>query len=321
MNYFFTILFSLVLLILLLVTKKTTTVPKISLVTTFATYDVNAPPCSDSYLQKLTVSSWETWADEIIVLADDENACSELRRLSSKLICHKHNCQNWEYGKPTMSCLLQSSEWLAKNDIIIFSNPDIIYENVQVTVAALTQQFKRFLAVGARYDTSSVRICNTKGSLTVQDILTAKKEHGVMHTKWAMDYFLFSKESLPLASMPPYIIGNWRWDNWLLDETIRYNTAAVIEATETIGAIHLEDTVVSLNNRTAAKYNNDLWYAASGGKRPDPFPAGLGEMQYAPYLTEWLTDASVKIITNETAMAVTSKYVVKRNDASAMHMR
>lgn len=284
---------------------------RVTFVTTMHKFESQPQLCTVGYLQLIAMKNWLQFANEVIVLVDDDHFCAEFRKISRRIICWKHDCLSVHYDKPSMSCLFMTTEWLASNDLIMFSNPDIIYEGIEDTVKSLTHQFDKFVAMGVRIDLDSIDLCKSQASLTPEGLLQARHSRGHLHEKWGIDYYLYAKGSLPVASMPPFIIGNWRWDNWLLDEIIRYDTAPAVDASETIVALHLEDTKISLQNRTAAKYNNDLWYAAAGWKRPDPFPAGLGDLAFAQYYTQKSRNGRVRVTLNHTALSAASPYVQK----------
>ena len=301
---------------LLYLTDINSSRPKISFVTTLHSFESRPPLCSPLHLQVVAMSNWLEIADEVIVLVDSDDVCIELKKFSRRIVCYKHNCLNLHFSKPAMSCLFFTAEWLARNNLVMYSNPDIIYDGVRVTAAAVIKQFPRFVVAGSRIDVDSVDICISRGSLS-PDMVLAKRRTGRKHLSWAIDYYLYSKGSLPLASFPPYIIGNWRWDNWLLDEIIRYETAPVIDASRMIAAVHLGDTATALQNRSAAKYNNDFWYASAGMHRPDPMPAGLGDLQYAPYFVEAGFSGNIVVHLNHSALDAASPYQLQAAAAVA----
>jgi hypothetical protein len=102
-----------------------------------------------------------------------------------------------------------------------------------------------------------------------------------------MDYFIFRKGSLPLASMPPFIVGSWRWDTWLTDATIRHahqTMVVVVDSSDGILAIHTKKTLQAFQDRPGAKYNNEMFKVSAGGAYPTPYPTGFGGSQYSPFV-------------------------------------
>jgi hypothetical protein len=214
--------------------------------------------------------------------------------------------------KPTMPCLLQTGEALARNKVVMFTNPDILFSGVRQTLAAAVEAHGSFVVVGGRQDVNASDLCERFHVRTHTNLLRLA-HMGTPHTKWAMDYYLFTKSSLPFASMPPFLIGNWRWDNWLLDATLRYTRVAVIDATATILALHLKTSSIGLSDRTGAEYNNRIWLADNGGRTPDPAPAGLGEMQYAHHFTV-LRAGHVAILGNDTAQSIVQAHASRSDE-------
>ena len=170
----------------------------------------------------------------------------------------------------------------------MYTNPDFVYGGVRETVAAVRQHSGNFVIVGRRVSIDAAPLCRRRSTMRHTEILRLGHELGQVdpeHAGWAMDYFIFTKYSLPLASMPPFIVGVWRWDNWLFGEVVRFGAAHVVDASDTIAATHIGRTSVGLSERSGAKYNNDLWRAALPGNQPIPKPAGLGDMQFATYFS------------------------------------
>ena len=68
--------------------------------------------------------------------------------------------------------------------------------------------------------------------------------------------------------MPPFLVGAWRWDNLLLSEAVRDPGIAVIDATERILAVHLQQAVAGTlpdhEKRKFARYNDMLAKTQSG---------------------------------------------------------
>jgi hypothetical protein len=120
-----------------------------------------------------------------------------------------------------------------------------------------------------------------------------------------------------LASMPPFIVGVWRWDNWLFGEVVRLGATHVVDASDTIAATHIGRTSVGLSARSGAKYNNDLWHAALPGNRPIPKPAGLGDMQFAMHFSV-RRGGVIQLDYNDTAARLVGEHVEEIRRASAL---
>lgn len=294
------------LLCILLQHSRNNATTTLTLVTTLKSYRApQSTDCSESHLQQMAILGWLDVSDEVIVLVDEEDCCNELSKISSRVKCHPHNCKHAFWGKPTMPCLLHTGEALASHPVVMFTNPDIVFSGLRETLAAAAAAHGSFLVVGGRTDMDNT-LCEEMSVRTHTDLVHLA-HMGTPHTKWAMDYYMFTKSSLPIASMPPFLIGNWRWDNWLLDATLRYRNVPVIDATATILALHISTTSVALRDRDGAEHNNRMWLADAGGRRPDPAPAGLGEMQFAQYFTV-ATAGSVEIVGNATAREIVRTY-------------
>lgn len=85
------------------------------------------------------------------------------------------------------------------------------------------------------------------------------KENAVYHGDYGIDYFVYFKGLLPLKVMPNFLLGVWKWDNWLLDTLIRGGIVPVIDGTSLLDAIHLRLNNVSHEARDGYDVNQALY--------------------------------------------------------------
>ena len=57
---------------------------------------------------------------------------------------------------------------------------------------------------------------------------------GKLHSISGIDYFIFSNGLY--LDVPPFLVGRWKWDNWLVWRALQ--SVPVIDATEMITVIH-----------------------------------------------------------------------------------
>ena len=247
----------------------------------------------------------------VVLLVDDDAGCADAQRTSSKVTCVKHSCSDPNYRKPTMACLYSMGEALARNEILMYTNPDFVYTGVSDTVRSTKEAIGDFVIVGRRVSIEPEPLCLQHEISHYDDLIQAGHELGKIdpnHAGWAMDYFIYTRNSLPVGGMPPFLVGVWRWDNWLLAEVVRLQKVHVIDASASIAATHLGTTSTTLKHRVGAGYNNFLWKAALPGGKPIPKPAGLGDMQYSSMFVVRHT-THVELVLNETAVMLVHGYV------------
>ena len=292
-----------------IVARHNTAEPRIALFTTLRAYHLKPMSCSEGYFQNIAVASWLEFADQIVLLIDDDSGCEHASRISPKITCRKHSCVHPMYGKPTMACLYAMGEALARYDTLMYTNPDIVYSGVQDTVRTAKERLGQFTIVGRRVGIGAEPLCLQRKISDYKQLIELGHRIGRPDPNgWAMDYFIYTRNSLPVGAMPPFLVGVWRWDNWLLGEVVRLGKVHVIDASATIAATHLGCTSTAHNNRFGANYSNMLWKATLPGGKPIPRPAGLGAMRYSSmFAVRHATH--VELVLNKTAAMLVRGYV------------
>jgi len=230
---------------------------------------------------KQAIQSWQNYSKYVVVFVDQESECVALKRVyrSLTLKCLEHQCMNDELKIPTVSCLLLSAEHMATTSLLMYTNSDIIFSSsLSTTVNILSENFYLFdkmVAVGRRTDVNSV-------VPFPQDIVAYAKKQGTLHSDHGIDYFMYMKGSLPLMKMPPFVVGNIKWDNWLLSELLIRNLTSVVDVTKTVFAVHVGLTKQYVRDRPGFIHNEELWKISRFGSRY----IGLGSVSYAGFYTD-----------------------------------
>jgi len=232
--------------------------------------------------QVVAIRSWQKFGKDVILFVDEGSQCSELLTHFAGLLCVQHYCMHDELKIPFVSCLLISAEAIAKTKFLMYTNADIIFSSLTESVDILNRELPHFsdgkiIGMGQRTDLD----LNMDAPFP-EDIMAVAKQRGVLHPDYGIDYFLYTKGSLPLAKMPPFLIGNSKWDNWLLSELLIRNASSVIDMTRTFLAVHVGLTEKSLSERKGYIYNEQLWKISRFGTRY----IGLGRVDYSHFFTE-----------------------------------
>lgn len=249
--------------------------------------------CSTSHSQYIAITEWSLHFAEVLILADDLSVCAAAMQIGKmtdgNIKCHQHACMHPEYRRPVVSCLLLNAAKLASNDYVLFSNSDLAYYNVIPAISIARGVFKQnFALVGRRRDIDFQGQCKSmdKGSFMLQDILKAP---GELHDPFGIDYIIVPRNLIGgiIKGMPDFLIGLWKWDNWLVDTVIKKGLN-LVDATNLLHAIHLQNTKAGHRARKGWGHNKDL-YSKFYNLGPDehllsdPFPVGLGTIEFAPF--------------------------------------
>lgn len=141
-----------------------------------------------------------------------------------------------EFGTPLADDLFAQAQVLASNDILMYSNCDMLYlANLVPAVYYVRKRFESFLIVGQRWDVGIEERLDTK-RLDYEDYLQALiNARGALHSVSGKDFFVFRR---PLdIELPPLIIGRVGWDNDLIHRAADFQVD-VIDVTPVVTAIH-----------------------------------------------------------------------------------
>ncbi|KAI8100255.1 hypothetical protein M9434_007216 [Picochlorum sp. BPE23] len=249
--------------------------------------------CSKEHSQFTAVTQWSLRFPEVLILADDWSVCAAALQIGKttdgNIKCHQHTCMHAEYGRPVVPCLLHDAFELATTDYVLFTNSDLAYLNVVPAVTIAQAMFEEsFALLGRRRDIDFQHECKmkTKDIAMLDQILDAP---GELHDPFGIDYIVLPRNTIAsvIKDMPDFLIGLWKWDNWLVDTCI-HKGINLVDATNVLHAIHLQSTKEDHRGRKGYGHNKDLYskfYKLEPGRHllDDPFPVGLGTIDYAPF--------------------------------------
>ena len=250
--------------------------PQVTIFTSMGRFDPSDKP------QVAAFTSWLKNSKEVIAFVDEQSQCSNLLAHFHDLRCIQHYCMHDEIKIPFVSCLLISAEAIAKTKFLMYTNADIIFSSLQPSVEILNNALPNFvdgkiIGMGQRTDLDL-----DEEAPFPPDLMQMAKQRGVLHPDYGIDYFLYTKGSLPIATMPQFLIGNSKWDNWLLSELLIRNASCVVDLTKTFLAVHVGLTEKSLTERKGYIYNEQLWKINRHATRY----IGLGRVDFARFYTE-----------------------------------
>lgn len=204
---------------------------------------------SRSLVISATIRNWLIETDFVTVFVDEEEQCKSLPK---NVRCMKHECSHHEYNLPIVKCILQHSFQLSRADTIVFTNDDIVFKNLTLSTRLINQKFSTFAMTGRRTNVKTGYIDDESALLSLEQYATDIAHEGTL------DYFCLKLDTSVLDTFPGYLIGNWRWDNSLLDFMILKNIPT-IDGTKTIKAFHLGKSDQIMQIRPASKYNDNLF--------------------------------------------------------------
>jgi len=201
-------------------------------------------------IQRNAIGSWLRLIPSVeIILIGNEHGVAEI----SKEFGLKHipNVKVSEYGTPLLDSVFQLASENTENEILIYSNSDIIFSNSVVNILK-NPSMGKFLLVGRRTDVEIENEINFNDPSWKNEVFDKIISRGKLHSPYGIDYFIFQKENLP--KLPGMAVGRIGWDNWMIWNAKKKNLR-LIDCTESIMAIHQNHTYPSFNIGAERKSN------------------------------------------------------------------
>lgn len=186
-------------------------------------------------IQRNAIASWKKLSPEpeIIILGDEEGVEEFCREMG---VTHVGQIARNEYGTPLVSGLFEAAERVARNDILAYVNSDILLmSDWMETVRRVCKEIPgQFLLGGQRWDMDIKEKLLFDASWE-ERMKTRIRTEGKSGSPRGIDYFVFRKGMWD--RMPPFALGRFWYDNWLLYRAGRLG-AKVVDATEVVKVVH-----------------------------------------------------------------------------------
>lgn len=210
-------------------------------------------------------------ARNIIVYADDKSDCPFLVDVFGSIRCREVPCFHPKTNRPVISCIFEEGEKIATTEFFSFVNGDIILSQDFISVVEwAVWSIPRFLLIGKRVDVQVTSLLSLPlHSLFGANSFTGElRKLGEEHGEWGIDVFVYRVGDRPRRKFPPFVAGNWRWDNWLLSEFMAEGNVKVIDISKSALILHQDKAKKQMmaKFRPASAYNNFLAHQSTGEK-------------------------------------------------------
>lgn len=217
------------------------------------------------WIRRSTFQNWIGSGFEVLVMVDHNHDCE---KLPDTVACVKHDCWHASMGLPKVGCLIHDSLESHPEHIVVFTNDDISFHGLDDTIRDLDTRFDQFVALGRRTNVPLEYLWgNTTGTGTPNDDTPLIDIHTFPSSSkefkesdaFELDYFVFKVGASVLDEYPDFLLGNWRWDNVMVDYLLLKNVT-IIDVSKSVTAYHLGKTATVQDARHGAKYNDDLMH-------------------------------------------------------------
>jgi len=186
-------------------------------------------------IQRNAIKSWTCLrpTPEIILLGIDKGIAELCQEFGLR---HIAEVERNEYGTPLVNSIFEIGQTSASRSIVCYVNSDIILtSNFVRAVETVTAKMVKFLILGQRVDLDINKSMNIESAEWEKDIRGDLAQRGKLHSPNGIDFFCFPKGMY--TDIPPFAIGRFAWDNWLVWQA-RAKGAAIVDLTDAVPVIH-----------------------------------------------------------------------------------
>ena len=184
-------------------------------------------------IQKNAIKSWTYLSPKPeIILFGNDNGVSEISKELG--ILNIPDIKKNDFGTPLLNSAFDLVQKIAKNDILVYINADIILFPDFITKVRMIN-IPVFLMSGRRWDLDIDELIDFSNVNWENNLRNKVNKEGRLHSFSGMDYFVFPR-NLPYK-FPPFVVGRPGWDNWFVYKSHSVDIP-VIDATKAIKVVH-----------------------------------------------------------------------------------
>ena len=186
-------------------------------------------------IQRNAIASWTHMQPRphVLLLGNYEGAAEVARELGAQ---HLPEIERNRWGTPLVSDIFAQAQKLSETPHLCYVNSDImLFDDFMAALLRVAAWNSRFLMVGRRTDTDITEpmdLAQPDWSAQVRDLA---HRTGRLQIARNIDYFAFPRGLY--SSVPPFGIGRFWWDNWLVWK-VRSMEAPVVDVSSQVLAIH-----------------------------------------------------------------------------------
>jgi len=235
-------------------------------------------------IQRNAIQSWLKLRPncEIILFGEEEGMEEAAKEFGGQ---HIPDIEKNEWGTPLLNSAFHLAQKLAKNDILVYVNSDIILMSDSIAAVQKIEE-PQFLMCSRRWDLDIGEEINFNNPDWEENLRKELAKKGNLHGFAAIDQVVFPRNLL--CGLPPFAVGRPGWDNWLIYHA-RSLKIPVIDTTEAITIVHQNHKSIYhpkgeeaiKNIKAAGGFSNMLtlrdadWILTPEGLRRPSFPRSL----------------------------------------------
>jgi len=186
-------------------------------------------------IQRNAIASWTRMQPrpDVLLLGNDEGTAEVARDLGAR---HIPQIERNRWGTPLVSEIFAQAQKVSETPHLCYVNSDImLFDDFMAALHRVAAWSTSFLMVGRRTDTGITEPMNFGDSDWAAQVRDLARRTGRLQIARNIDYFAFPRGLY--SSVPPFGIGRFWWDNWLVWK-VRSINAPVVDVSSQVLAIH-----------------------------------------------------------------------------------
>lgn len=184
-------------------------------------------------IQTLAIESWKALGARVLLVGDEDGTVEYATQLG---VSATATVRKNQYGTPLLDSVFKAGQSWAQTEIVAYVNTDIIlFGEFNQAVSVCAEHLPHFLMSGQRFDLEhdlAAIDCRRETGLEIRRNASA---YGHWLGVGGADYFVFRNGDL--GAIPPFAVGRFRMDNWIMWRALS-RRLAFVDATEAVMALH-----------------------------------------------------------------------------------
>lgn len=185
-------------------------------------------------IQRQAIWSWTQLNPmaAIMLCGDDDG----VRDVALEFRCGHYKDVETVEGIPVVSDVFNQIQEAYPDEMLLYINADIIvFDDLIEVIDRVETSMDEFLLIGDRYNWSNPYPVEHKPGWQ-DEIRADAKENGWMDPPVCKDYFAFP--SGMITEMPPFLIGRYAWDTWIVSHCYIERDIPTIDVSEAAIVMH-----------------------------------------------------------------------------------
>lgn len=200
-------------------------------------------------------------------------------------------------GVPLFNSMVDAANRSEKHIAVLINSDVMLFDDFPYVLRKTQRSFKGdWMALGARWDVEKLpELAGVRGAKNIRGpelqrvrMVNGIRENGTLHTYGGIDVWAWNTKGAPLfeGTMPPFVFGRGKYDNWFTHEVVAANRRAVIDISQACTVAHVRHDYHLV---TALGSMGDSSRTSHSGVKRDFWNDDI-RLKFEPYINSHLAD-------------------------------